>query len=46
METYSIIVSCTNCSFSGSVAIVKGKKVSSEPCPRCGCKCLSAKFPL
>lgn len=40
--TYSVAVSCTNCGWTGRLALTKGHEFTrwAEPCPGCGCDCL------
>lgn len=40
-NTYSIMVSCSNCGYKGTVNIPMGTTVCSSTCPNCGCRTIS-----
>lgn len=40
-ETYSVQAICSNCGDFHRMRIVKGVKVTSQPCPTCACKQLT-----
>lgn len=40
-DTYSIMVSCSNCGYNGTVNIPLGTTVANSICPHCGCRTIS-----
>lgn len=40
-NTYSLMVSCSNCGYRGTVNIPMGTTVCSSTCPHCGCRTIS-----
>ncbi len=39
-RTYSLDVVCFNCGGKGPISITRGRRVTEQYCPTCGCKTL------